>query len=216
MPIALLAGLVAAPVAVLAFLFSITPLIDRRRQRLLRQCLLDMCDVLNAHHVDYWCDFGTLLGFYRDHDVIRSDYDVDLCLLEDEKPKLMTAAPALKARGYTLTDSNGTTKLVIRIANDRTGYYADTYIYRQDGSIARSTFRSVEDVPLALIANRTAVPFLGGTIQVPRDVEPLLLHRYGPSYRVPRRGTKGSPTATAASEHWYVFSKTTAWGSGRS
>ncbi|MES1254979.1 MAG: hypothetical protein ABUS56_05190, partial [Acidobacteriota bacterium] len=106
-------------------------------------------------------------------------------------PKLVALAPAFKARGYTLTDSNGTTKLVIRIANDRTGYFADAYIYKADGPMARSTFRSVEDVPLALVADRTTVPFLGVTIRVPRDVEPLLLHRYGPSYRVPRRGDQG-------------------------
>ena len=186
-----LAGFCVMAVVVIGVLVGITPLVDARRQRLLRQCLLDMCDVLNSHGVDYWCDFGTLLGYYRDHDVIRSDYDVDLCLLAEEKPALIGLVSAFKARGYTLTDSNGTTKLVIRIANDRTGYYADTYVYRVDGPMARSTFRSVEDVPLALVANRVAVPFLGGTIRIPQDVEPLLLHRYGPTYRVPRRGDQG-------------------------
>jgi hypothetical protein len=186
-----LTWIILTPVVVLGVLFGVTPLVDGRRQRLLRQCLLDMCDVLNTHGVDYWCDFGTLLGYYRDHDVIRSDYDVDLCLMAAEKPKLIALVAAFKARGYTLTDSNGTTKLVIRIKNDRTGYYADTYIYRPDGAMARSTFRSVEDVPLALVEDRVDVPFLGGTIRVPRDVELLLLHRYGPGYRVPRRGDQG-------------------------
>jgi len=185
------AWLLAVPVIVVAVLFAITPLVDRRRQRLLRQCLLEMCDVLNTHGIDYWCDFGTLLGYYRDHDVIRNDYDVDLCLMEDERPRLISLVAAFKARGYTLNDSNGTTKLVIRIVNDRTNYFADAYIYKPDGATARSTFRSVEDVPMALIANRVAVPFLGGRIRVPGDVEPLLLHRYGPSYRVPRRGDQG-------------------------
>ena len=57
--------------------------------------------------------------------------------------------------------------------------------------MARSTFRSVEDVPMALVADRVAAPFLGGTIRVPREIEPLLLHRYGPGFRVPRRGDQG-------------------------
>src|ERR1700682_4487304 len=117
MPGGLLDGLIAAPFVVLAFLFGVTPLLDARRQRLLRRCLLEICDVLNAHGVDYWCDYGTLLGYYRDHDVIRGDYDLDICLLDDERPKLIDLVPALKARGYTLTDSNGTTKLVIRIVH---------------------------------------------------------------------------------------------------
>jgi hypothetical protein len=191
MPARLLPWLIAVLFAVLALLFGVTPLVDARRQRLLRQCLLDMCDVLNVNGVDYWCDFGTLLGYYRDHDVIRTDYDVDLCLLAEERAKLIRLVPAFKACGYTLTDSNGTTKLVIRIANDRTGYYADVYVYLTEGPMARSTFRSVEDVPLALVSDRVEVPFLGGAIRVPRQVEPLLLHRYGPGFRVPRRGDQG-------------------------
>ena len=122
MPGGVLTWLLAVPLAVLAALVGVTPLVDARRQRQLRQCLLDTCDILNAAGLDYWCDFGTLLGYYRDHDVIRTDYDVDLCLFEAERTRLVALAPAFKTRGYTLADSNGTTKLVIRIANNRTGY----------------------------------------------------------------------------------------------
>ena len=55
----------------------------------------------------------------------------------------------------------------------------------------RSQFRSVEDVPLSLVADRVGAPFLGSTIRVPRDIEPLLLHRYGPGFMTPRRGDRG-------------------------
>ena len=187
----LLRWLMAAAVIVLTILFGVTPFIDARRQRLLRRCLLEICDVLNPHGVDYWCDYGTLLGYYRDRDVIRGDYDVDLCLFAEDRPTLIALAPAFKTRGYTLTDSNGTTKLVIRIVHDRTGCYADLYVYRRDGPTARSTFRPVEDIPLELVSDRISVSFLGGTIRVPRNIEPVLQHRYGPGFRVPRRGDQG-------------------------
>lgn len=183
--------LIAVPLVVLTALLALTPLVDARRQRILRRCLRDACDILNAHGIDYWCDFGTLLGYYRDGDIIRTDYDVDLCLLVEERPKLMVLRPAFKDRGYTLTDANGHSKLVIRLSHDRTWYYVDMYLYRPDGPMLRSTFRSVEDVPSALVANRVGVPFLGSTVRVPRDVEALLLHRYGPGFRTPRRGDQG-------------------------
>lgn len=176
---------------VLAALLALTPLVDARRQRILRRCLRDVCDVLNAHGIDYWCDFGTLLGYYRDGDVIRTDYDVDLCLLVAEHPKLLVLGPRFKDRGYTLADVDGHSKLVIRIWDDRTRYYVDVYLYRPDGPLLRSLYRSVEDVPLSLVADRIEVPFLGGTVRVPRDVEALLLHRYGPAFRTPRRGDQG-------------------------
>jgi hypothetical protein len=183
--------LLAIPPAALAALVAVTPLVDARRHVILRQILRDVCTVLHDYGLDYWCDFGTLLGYYRDGDVIRSDYDVDLCMLDGDKPKLLALAGVLKARGYTLANSNGTTKLVVRIWNDRTGYYADMYTYRPDGPMLRSTFRSVEDLPAALVAGRTDVPFLGTTIRVPHDIEPLLLHRYGPTFRTPRRADQG-------------------------
>src|SRR5260221_3266175 len=114
---------IAAPVGGLAVLLALTPIIDARRQKILRRCLREVCDILNRGGVDYWCDYGTLLGYYRDGDVIRTDYDIDLCLLLSEKPKVIGLRQAFKDRGYTLADTNGTTRLVVRITDDRTWSY---------------------------------------------------------------------------------------------
>src|SRR5262245_58467624 len=168
-----------------------TPLVDHYRQQILRRCFRDVCDVLNEHGVDYWCDFGTLLGCYRENDIILRDYDVDLCMMVDQRQKVSALGDAFRSRGYTFRDANDTTYRVIRIFDNRSRYYVDLYHYTPDGEWARSPYRSEEDVPARLVANRTTGTFVGGPVRVPADIPSLLLYRYGPDYMTPRRGDRG-------------------------
>ena len=53
-----------------AGLLAITPAVDAHRRAVLRRVVRDVCRIFGAHQIDYWCDFGTLLGFYRERDII--------------------------------------------------------------------------------------------------------------------------------------------------
>ena len=140
----------------------------------------------------YWCDFGTLLGFYRDGDIIRGDKDADLSIVASEKPRIMALAGALHAHGYDLTDRGGRAGMLLRIYDRRTRYYLDIYPYEREGSTLRSVLASPEeDIPAALVARRVPAPFLGATIRVPEDASAVLRHRYGSTFATPRRGDKG-------------------------
>jgi hypothetical protein len=184
---------VSALAALAVGLLALTPAIDLRRQRALRRAVADVCRVFADHGIDYWCDFGTLLGFYRDADIIRSDKDADLSIMASEKPRIMALAAAFRARGYELTDSGGRARKLIRIIDERTRYYVDIYPYVADGSVLRSVWASPqEDIPAALVARRVSASFLGAPVTVPADVPAVLHHRYGPSYATPRRGDKGA------------------------
>jgi lipopolysaccharide cholinephosphotransferase len=180
-------------VALAAGLLALTPVVDGRRQRTLRRVLADVCRVFAAHGIDYWCDFGTLLGIYRDGDIIRGDKDADLSIEATETPRIMALAGALRAMGYDLTDRGGRARKLLRIYDRRTRYYVDIYPYERIGANLRSVLASpAEDIPLALVARRASVPFLGTTIVVPEDVPAVLRHRYGSMFTTPRRGDKGA------------------------
>lgn len=185
-------ALAATFIVLLAIVAAVTPVVDRHRRRTLRRCVADVCQVLNAHGVDYWCDFGTLLGYHREGDVILSDKDADLCAMADDKPRILGLAGAFKAKGYTVTDKGGASRRVLRVLDDRTMYYVDIYPYVREGAMLRSTLIATEDVPERLVTPRRKVPFLGAQVSVPEDVPALLLHRYGPTYMTPRRGDKGA------------------------
>jgi hypothetical protein len=181
-------GLLAA----VALLLAMTPLIDARRQRALRRTLADVCRVFETHEIDYWCDFGTLLGFHRDQDIIKSDKDADLGILLTEKPRVMALTDALASRGYDLTDRGGRARTLIRIVDRRTRYHVDVYTYVPEGDRLRSVFASpLEDLPARLVARRVRAPFLGATVSVPEDVAAVVRYRYGPSFATPKRGDKG-------------------------
>jgi hypothetical protein len=174
-------------------LIAITPIIDHRRRVALRRTLADVCRVFEAAGIDYWCDFGTLLGFYREHDIILGDKDVDLSIVATEKGRIMALAPEFARHGYQLTDRGGRAGRLIRIYDRRTRYYADVYPYIQQGAVLRSVLASPqEDVPVRLVERRVPASFLGATLLVPADVEAMLVHRYGPAFATPRRGDKGA------------------------
>lgn len=170
----------------------LTPLFDRRRRRALRRVVPAVCRVLDAHGVDYWADFGTLLGFHRERDVILGDKDADLCALAPEKPKIVALAEDFHRAGLEMTDRGGRSRRVLRIHDARTRFHLDIYLFTRDGDWLRSELSSPgDDIPAALVERRIAAPFLGGSIRVPADVEAVVRYRYGDDYRMPRRNDKG-------------------------
>lgn len=183
-----LAFIVAIALAPLA----LTPVIDRSRRQALRGLVPRVCAILDAHHIAYWADFGTLLGFRRHRDIIVSDKDADLCVLASEKPRIVALAPAFAGNGMELTDRGGRSQRVLRIFDARTRYHLDIYTYVREGELLRSELVSPnEDIAAALVERIVDQPFLGGSIRVPADVDAVLRYRYGDDYLTPRRGDKG-------------------------
>jgi hypothetical protein len=198
-----LAALCLIPASVVVVLWAATPALDRFRRRELRRILKEVCDVLNAHGVDYWCDYGTLLGLIRDGDLILGDKDADLCLLVDQKPRVMGAGPAFRYLGYRLTDQGGDSRRLLRVLDGRTPFYVDIYEYTRDGETLRSVLGvPLEDLPARLVAARRPLSFLGTPIPVPADAVSHLVHRYGPDYATPRRNDKGR---SAPYSRWRSF-----------
>jgi hypothetical protein len=166
--------------------------IDRRRRSALRRVVPAVCRGLDAHGIDYWADFGTLLGYRREADIILSDKDADLCVRAAEKPRILSLEREFARAGLSVTDRGGSSRQVLRIQDRRTRYHLDVYTYVQDGGILRSeTISPQEDIPAALVERCVAAPFLGGSMRVPADVDAVLRHRYGDGFAVPRRGDKG-------------------------
>jgi len=187
----ILLKLLLGVLGLLALLLAITPLLDRFRRKTLRRVLRDVAELLGTHGVTYWSDFGTLLGLVRDGDIILGDKDVDLCVLDRERPLVMGAAADFAARGYVLTGEGGARRKLMRVFDRRTPFYADIYPYVPEGDTLRSVLDPRDDVPADLVKEKTLFAFHGVEVSIPRDSGPLLTYRYGPAYAVPRRNDKG-------------------------
>lgn len=185
--------LVAAALGIAAAPLVLTPFVDRRRRAALRRLVPAACAVLNANDIDYWADFGTLLGFRRERDIISSDKDADLSVMADQKPRIVALAPAFARAGLELTDRGGRSGMVLRVLDVRTRYHLDIYTYVREGDTLRSELTSPsEDIPAYLVERRTVASFLDGTIRIPEDVDAVLRYRYGADFLTPRRGDKGA------------------------
>lgn len=184
-------NLLVAGLVILVSLLGITPWLDRFRRHALRRILKDVTEVMSAHGVSYWADFGTLLGLVRDGDIILGDKDVDLCVLDVERPRVMAAQADFAARGYRLTGEGGAARKLMRVFDGRTPFYADIYPYTHDGDTLRSVLDPRDDAPAALVMDKTTVDFQGAPVSLPREAERLLEYRYGPTFRTPRRNDKG-------------------------
>lgn len=73
-----------------------TPLFYHQPTRALAKASLAMLNqMMVKHDINMFLDFGTLLGFTRDQDIIPWDSDMDVSILESEMPKLLKVLPNL-------------------------------------------------------------------------------------------------------------------------
>jgi hypothetical protein len=99
----LLIRLLGAALAVAAAPLVLTPMVDRRRPRRAPSTSTGgPVPFSTAHGIDYWADFGTLLGFRREADIIRSDKDAILSVMAEEKARIVALAPAFARAGMEL------------------------------------------------------------------------------------------------------------------
>jgi hypothetical protein len=163
----LLIRLLGAALAVAVAPLVLTPMVDRRRHAALRRLVPEVCSVLDAHGIDYWADFGTLLGFRREADIIKSDKDADLSVMAEEKARIVALAPAFARAGMELNPGAGRSGRVLRILDPRTRYHLDIYVYIRDGHCVAScihpvkTFRSTSSragCRRHFLAGRSAYP----------------------------------------------------------
>lgn len=65
--------------------------IKRKKKYFLKEAvelLQHFSQVLNDNNVQFWLEFGTLLGYYREHDFIKHDYDLDVGVFLSDSEKI--------------------------------------------------------------------------------------------------------------------------------
>eukprot|EP00894_Picocystis_sp_ML_P004040 jgi/Pico_ML_1/54557/g4889.t1 len=168
------------------------------RRKLLRDIFLTVVPVLNETNVDYWADFGTLLGMHREGDLILHDNDVDVVLLDPDWKEIIPALEkTLESRGYQLkvteTVDKETGKLYtwVRVWG-LCGAFADLYAANlcQDGDMIKLYNEGLK-IPKRLIFPRRSMRFRGTEVSVPGRIEDVLEYRYGEDYMVPKYMEKG-------------------------
>ena len=163
-----------------------------------------MGDVLSDAGVPFWLEWGALLGYARDGDLIPHDGDIDIGVmardwtveceqkLVDAGFSLRTYAPSLSVgRAFMLPDAPHVPAFYKVILNKGT---CDVDIYFEGpgyGIDSECRFMTTEfrrgilEFPATMLEERQTIHFLGRDVEVPADIEAYLEHAYGPDWRSP-------------------------------
>ena len=110
-----------------------------------KEDLKQIVELLDKHNIEYWSDYGTLLGIIRDNDFIPWDDDIDLGCFFKEVKKIYRLEDEVKSIGWKfiikydqVTFSNGITKI-------------DIFFYSRFGGSIKTKFISFKNQPILII-----------------------------------------------------------------
>jgi len=161
----------------------------------------DVIDVLNENDVHYFLDYGTLLGFVREGEFVKRDFDIDITILSNsfsdlkkiyntlkqlDKKGLRFGRAFLKHNGIDIlrkaniivNDKNGNfTKLELSI-----GYIVKDKIYKVTGVEGGELFGA--PTPADMI-DLITVWWKDRYVKIPKNPEVALEYHYG-DWKTPR------------------------------
>lgn len=155
---------------------------------------------LDARGIQWWIDYGTLLGALRHGGLIPWDNDIDLGAPAEGFDKLLAAQHALRKQGLAFTYSFRWDYVnVTRSATNGNGLDIFPWFKRADGTYYRRLYSGMDrkkgkDFPAAWIEPRRRIVWEGLELWAPAQAEKLCAHRYGPGWQTPvRYGKEGPP-----------------------
>ena len=136
---------------------------------------------LDNHGVEYWADYGTLLGIIRGNDIILHDNDVDVCLFDTPglAEKLRKVADEVGKDYHLEYHSWG----AYRIVTNSWKLHVDMYLVKKENGMY---IDPTGKIPVELVGRRKKINWLGVDVSVPEKPIDALVWRYGKSWRTPQ------------------------------
>lgn len=166
-----------------------------------RQEIMDMTfyyiDKLNKHGVNYWIDFGTLLGVIRSGDMIMGDEDADLSMLSSELPKIHTLKEEIAREGKYVLKVNKCGSIIKLYSKTKPKKYIDLFIFTQNrkGDVTRlnSCHTVKDDAGMGTIfpLKYKYIKAWKRSVNMPNNPHKRLSDKYGKDYMTPKK-SKGN------------------------
>lgn len=179
--------------------------------------LVKVDEILTNKGLQYWLNYGTLLGAYRDHAFIKHDYDLDIGMWWKDQNGVKEL---FLANGFKLVNEfhfgawDNPEKTEFRF--EYAGAFIDVDFYTIDDTQMAFTFNPLlkggidytqRHIKLPVIAERINNPirglermeFIGHYFLVPSNTEEYLVYNYGKNWRTPLSVADGFDYHQAAS-----------------
>lgn len=150
--------------------------------------LVDAIDILQASGKRYWLNDGTLLGYYREGNILRHDKDFDFGLkIEDVDMELVEAF--IKER-FQICWLWGKYQNNLQISFRRNGIPFDIFMFYSDKE-KNETYHYTHFRKGGLFCYKyepfttTQVKWFGHDVMIPQDPEKHLVQKYGMLWSIP-------------------------------
>lgn len=140
--------------------------------------LTTCCRVLDEMEFSYRILFGTLLGLYRNGEIIEHDTDVDIAISVEDIHLAKSLISKLEGEGFKVVryEKNHIFSL------ERNGVYVDFYIFRGfNGELACGDYK----IPLNSFAQYSIIEYRGHEIKALENPENFFLKYYGRDWETP-------------------------------
>ncbi len=147
--------------------------------------LVTATTVLDKLKINYWLTDGTLLGFYRDGDFIKNDFDVDLAVFIDElNPSLIKE---FENQGMYLLRSSGKKECGLEYTFSRKGVNLDIFFfYKEKDYIWHAAWLYDEIIRFRYPYQQYRInTYLGHQFRTPENIEEYVRTKYGEGWRKP-------------------------------
>jgi len=156
------------------------------------EVLLKAKKALDEIGINFWLDYGTLLGVYRDGKLISYDTDVDVGVFLDDYTE--NIIKALEKNGFVYER-----KIIVdqgRYAMEQSFSYLnvkiDIFYYRKEGNKMISHLFPLNDKKKYTVreiyttySDFTSIDFLKQSFSIPKNTEQRLQETYGEDWRIP-------------------------------
>lgn len=160
--------------------------------------LKQFSSALNKDGIPYWLEFGTLLGYYREHDFIKHDCDLDFGVYLGDAERVRKAlekAGFKRILQFRASDGgleecyklNHTTLDVFYFRSEGNKLYCNTFSPCHHTLKDKFSRKKPCFVKKIYIPNNgfTSMSYKGCTVNVPMDIKAHLEMHYGKSFMIP-------------------------------
>ncbi len=205
-------------ISLFVFLALFRILMLSTEQACLRSVVVDLSTCLYEFQMDYWWDFGTLLGLMREGNIIYSEVDADISIPVETRRNFFEVEGfqnCLSASGFQIEKRD---ELKLRLYGPW-GWFGDMDVWEPaaNHTLFMVTGRNVErnryilpqhlllpTQPWENIPNQqNVIRTLPEWIRVPAQPSVVLEYWYGPTWVTPRKYDKGNDPSTDALELFF-------------
>ncbi len=159
----------------------------------IRKGLIEANEILREIGVTAWITDGTLLGYFRENDLIAHDFDADLgCMIENYSEDIVYA---FRERGWELAYVWGEIKQGLELTFRKGQVKIDIFFFYKDSDdrLWHGAWRKHDKKSLNLIKyyyepfELKEVDFLDARFNIPKDTLKYITTKYGPGWKTPQK-----------------------------